>query len=449
VSIKVVHFVNSLGIGGTEKAAMVWGKAIVRRGGRCWFITLSDGVRKTNLENAGIPVYSLSGGSADKTKYIANIIGALNPDVIHAHVPGYPHEGDMLGESLFCINKKIPVIQTNVFGLLRNPREDEWTDMRAFVSFTSCVQAAAREKLSLNDRFFRNKTVIGYPLDSKVPFSSSCRDIQSKTFNETTKNKIVNYRAELGVLPNHVLFGKFARPDSVKWSYDLIQAFDGVHRRYPDIRLLLREVPDDIRRVLVRKSRRNEISARSIILLRATSDEDDLLLSQLSCDVILHTSKIGESFGYGLAEPMSYGKPVITNSVPWGDQAQLELTNFGRCGIISTSQNNMINAIACLAQNPQLRLEIGQRGKDHILRLTNLDASMDRLMRVYESVVLRKDNPFLEEDLQKAKVIFQNLNHCQWGDSSSERIANYLRYYRFWSYRYIQVFFGCLRKAVE
>jgi len=49
-----------------------------------------------------------------------------------------------LGQALKLLPKRIPVVQTNVFGRLNNPAEDAWTDFRLFISWMSCVQAARR-----------------------------------------------------------------------------------------------------------------------------------------------------------------------------------------------------------------------------------------------------------------------------------------------------------------
>jgi hypothetical protein len=109
---------------------------------------MNGGPRKRDLEKAGIPVQIQSNPSG-----IAGVL--VGVDVIHAHAPGYPHAGDVLGDALKLLNKKIPVVQTNIFGKLENPGENAWTDFRLFISWTSCVQAAQRSGLKLDLNFFK------------------------------------------------------------------------------------------------------------------------------------------------------------------------------------------------------------------------------------------------------------------------------------------------------
>jgi hypothetical protein len=122
--VKILTFSTNLGLGGTEKAACRWARGLCERGHEVAVLTLASGPRRAELETAGIEVKVLDASS----EAVADDLHARRPDVIHAHVPGYPHPGDVLGEALSALGKKIPVVQTNIFGRLENPREDRWTD---------------------------------------------------------------------------------------------------------------------------------------------------------------------------------------------------------------------------------------------------------------------------------------------------------------------------------
>src|SRR6185436_19341522 len=93
--------------------------------------------------------------------------------IIHAHAPGHPYIGDVLGEALSLLPTKIPVVQTNIFGRLENPKEDGWTDYRLFISWTSCVQAARRSFRRMDRSFFRRRSVAVYPVDPDCVSSAS------------------------------------------------------------------------------------------------------------------------------------------------------------------------------------------------------------------------------------------------------------------------------------
>src|SRR5882672_8336610 len=123
--MKIVTFVNQLGLGGTEKAACRWARGLAEHGHAVHLLTLKDGSRRKELEANRIEVCVAADANAIRKR-----LEDLRPDVIHAHAPGHPHQGDVLGEALTLMPKKIPVVQTNIFGRLENPIEDRWTDFR-------------------------------------------------------------------------------------------------------------------------------------------------------------------------------------------------------------------------------------------------------------------------------------------------------------------------------
>ena len=152
-SMRIAVFLNSLGLGGTEKAACRWAWGLRDRGHQVTVLALRDGARRAELEEHGVSVRIVAGTA----RPVAEALQDVSPDAIHAHAPGHPHDGDVLGAGLALLPKKIPVVQTNIFGHLRNPKEDAWTDFRLFISWTSCVQAARRVFVPLDEFFFAGR----------------------------------------------------------------------------------------------------------------------------------------------------------------------------------------------------------------------------------------------------------------------------------------------------
>ena len=110
-------FINALGLGGTEKAACLWA-ALLKQQQPDWNIqvlSLQDGPRRADLERTEIPLVVCPASlKSDKSDFLANHLQSA--DVIHAHCPGTPHQGDILGQALTSLDRKIPVLQTNIFG---------------------------------------------------------------------------------------------------------------------------------------------------------------------------------------------------------------------------------------------------------------------------------------------------------------------------------------------
>jgi glycosyltransferase involved in cell wall biosynthesis len=149
-----------------------------------------------------------------------------------------------------------------------------------------------------------------------------------------------------------------------------------------------------------------------------------------SLDVVLHTSSIGESFGYGIAEPMNFGKPVIANSTPWADQAQIELVRHGECGFIAGTPAAMAAAMLTLACDSELRGKFGHAAQRHIRAISQPDESLDRVEAAIRAAVAGRDNPRFSEDHSKARGAAAYLDIHQFGHSFSEQLALRLFHYR-------------------
>jgi len=395
--MNIVVFLNGLGLGGTEKAACRWAKGLRERGHQVAVLTLQDGPRRRELELHDICTQLLK----PEAGAIVKTLRDLSPDVIHAHAPGHPHAGDVLGQALAAL-PKIPVVQTNVFGQLLNPQEEAWTDHRLFVSWTSCVQAARRAGRRLDEAFFRRAGVAVYPVDAEEPASAA---------------EVAEFRRKLGVGQGDVLFGRLSRPDPNKWTDLALDGFQVAVRRNRALKLLLREPPPAI----AEKLRASQVAAHCIIM-PATADAGELRLTLSALDGVLHTSSIGESFGYGIAEPMNLGKPVIAHSVPWHDQAQIELVRHGECGFIASTPRAMAKAILYLAGNAPARKAMGQAGLKHIRSLADPATSIGRVEQALCAAIASQDNPLIAEDLRLANRAAQYLDSHQFGHTLGEQI---------------------------
>ena len=404
--MKLVVFVNSLGLGGTEKAACRWARGLQARGHNLAVLALAEGPRRAELESGGIPV-QVTGATAE---VVAEALRQLDPEVIHTHAPGYGHPGDVLGSALKMLPRKIPVAQTNIFGRLNNPREEEWTEFRLFISWTSCVQAARRSFRRLDEDFFERASVAVYPLDPQDPPGPAT---------------IAAFRQRLGVRGDEVLFGRLSRPEPNKWSNLVLAAFRRALRHQPNLKLLLREPPPTVAAQL-----RAAPDADRFVILPATLDVEELRLTLSALDAVVHTSVIGESFGYGIAEPMNLGKPVITHSVPWQDQAQIELVRHGEGGFVTSTPAAMAAAMRQLAGDGPLRERLGRVARQHIRALADPDDSLRRLETILQAAIDKRNNPMAAEDLARARAAARYLDQQQFGHSWREQLALRPFYYR-------------------
>jgi glycosyltransferase involved in cell wall biosynthesis len=403
--VKVVVFLNELGIGGVEKAACRWARGLADLGHTVSVLALAGGERERELKDAAIEL-RITGAQVET---IRTALHDFRPDVIHAHAPGHPHLGDVLGEALTSL-QKIPVVQTNIFGRLENPKEDVWTSFRLFISWISAVQAARRSFARLDENFFRRSSVAIYPLDP---------------VNTPPSHEIQTFRQALGIGPNEIVFGRLSRPEPNKWTDLPIEAFRMAARKRDEIKLLLREPPVVVRRALETAQDRHRF-----VILPATNDAAELARTIGALDVVLHTAITGESFGYGIAEPMNFGKPVIANSTPWLDQAQIELVRQGECGYIASTSTTISDRMLMLANDVDLRVRMGRAARAHIRSLADPDESTKRLASILEAAVGGTANQDAREDALRARAAAKYLDKHQFGETWREQIALRLPYYR-------------------
>jgi len=401
--MKILIFINSLSLGGTEKAACYWAVGLQGRGHSISVLSLRDGPRKKFLEDAGIDVKI----SEPKADLIRDQLLLIAPDVIHAHGPGTVHEGDVLGKAIELLDRKIPVVQTNVFGRLENPAENFWTDFRLFISWTSCVQAARRAGKKIDLTFFRTQSVAVYPVD----FVS---DVKLQELRQAA----AKLRLEWGVLDDEILFGRFSRPEPNKWTDLPLQGFLKASGKDKKIKLLLREPPPLVAAAL----QKSEIGSR-VLILPATAHAEELQISQMACDAVLHGSSIGESFGYGIAELMALAKPVVVNSTPWQDQAQIELVSHGVCGFQASTVKATTRALLQLAADATLRHQMGEAARKRISAIADPETSLGKLEQALHCAVKGTANPTASQDLLAAQEALSLLDRNQYGHELDEYLA--------------------------
>ncbi len=392
----VVEFLNCLGLGGTEKASLRWSQGLVARGHRITILSLEEGPRRSAFEAAGFEVRT----TGHDTLAIRRHLEELKPDAIHAHAPGFPHQGNRLGQALEGM-KRIPVVQTNIFGRLDNPIENQWTDYRLFVSWTSAIQAATALTSEISPDFFKRNSVAVNPLNPEpLP----------------TPNEILSFRQSLGIKPDEIVLGRVARCDVHKWTNLSHIAFLLALKEAPHLKFLLREAPKGLA-----QSIRNSTDADRFILLPESSDPEVIRQTHAATDITLHATLFGESFGYTLAEPMNLGIPAITNATPWADCAQLELVRNRITGLCASLPQTMAAAILELARDPNLRKTLGTAGREHICQLAEPERSTDRLEEALIAVCAGTENPRQAEDQARANAWKAQFHLSRFGETLEEK----------------------------
>ncbi len=171
------------------------------------------------------------------------------------------------------------------------------------------------------------------------------------------------FRNRLGVRPDEVLACRVGRADLRKWSQRLEYAIPRMLDAVPNLRYVFQTAPP----AKVESLRKNY--GDRVLCLPMTADPTELAQLYHACDLMIHSSAIGESFGCSVAEGMYWRLPVVVDSTPDVDNAQIELVDHGSTGLVVFSVAGFVEAVKRLAGDPDERRRLGEAGHLKAARL--------------------------------------------------------------------------------
>jgi glycosyltransferase involved in cell wall biosynthesis len=348
-NIRVLHVCNEIGLGGTERGIISMCKTMrydlfehevfcaVRGGARAGEIGRAASLHIPS-ESAKRPV--------DPLPALAELCRTRMFDVAVIHRAGCAER--TWSEMLRILRAaKIPlVIEINIFGLVDSSPEDELIDWHLHISKTSYCSFRKRALDARYPRIERHRVLY-------IP-------IETSTYapGPNMANHRINLRKRLGFTENDLVLLRVGRPDFRKWGDLLLESIPVVLRKIPQACFVFLSAPPSRAWYM-----RHRFPADRVRVLPATSDDGKLRDAYESADVYLHSSRRGESYGASLVEAMAASLPIVVNSTPWRDNAQVELVEHMRTGIIANSPKAISEALAHLHASSEDRLRMGQAGR--------------------------------------------------------------------------------------
>jgi glycosyltransferase involved in cell wall biosynthesis len=333
MSTKILTVVYDLERGGTQRAAQNFALGYRRLGLDSRVLAVSGlGHRTAELRNAGVPVEQ-----AEQESSPMNAFPGWLPDVVHLHSHG------LRAETVRALRDRWPqaiVVETNVFAV-----PSPWlADLTVSFQLTPWCQW----RYGTRGGNLSRSVVVPNP----VSVTEFTRDASA---GERT-------RFELGIPQTALVFGRIGQPEPNKWHSVTIEAFEAIADRRPDaFCVLIGASPDITRQALASRH-------KSRIRLVPNVQGDDALAAHYSAmDVFLHAAHQGETFGYVLTEAMLCEVPVVTLQTPWADNSQGDVVGDRIGGIVTKTAREFISAAARLAQDPALREQYGQAGRQRII----------------------------------------------------------------------------------
>lgn len=354
----VAHVVKALGLGGTEKVMQLMVGNLNPAKFTPLVCSLQRGEREELLRAQNIPVVV--------QENLFEAIVKLKPNLIHVHRAGWPEPEFMrpvLAARRFLERERglpLPLVETNVFGRLDPSAEGKAVNSTLFVS-NFCAQrfAAAHQIATLAPRYHVLYNPIDYQTISQLTPPSAQRDYS---------------------LP---VAGRVSRADPGKWSDLALTWLPAVCAARPDFSYLvvggIKPAQDYVQQ--------HNLSAQVQFMPPFINDADlAAFLSKIS--VFAHANDTGESFGLVIAEAMAAALPVITHPAQGlRDNAQLELVEHNRTGLIVQNAEEYARAVLWLLNNPAEARRLGQAGQAKAAQLFCARVIASQLEQIYETLL--------------------------------------------------------------
>lgn len=332
---KILTVVYSLAKGGTQRAAQNFATAYCHLGFDSRVLcTEINGIRKSQLEEKGVPVYMLV------TPDNLGLIQDWNPEVVHVHSHGLSAD---CFRSLKHLLPDSKYIETNVFS-----QPSDWIkDLDISLQLSCwCLWLYTTRVRGL------------YPC-ATVPYP-----IDTTSFQNAGSDRVRAFKAANGIREDEIVIGRIGQSYDSKWSLMLVDVFHELKRFHPRLLLLLVNPP-----VSIQKRAACSPFASDIVEIESLYTDSSLQECYSSIDVFVHIADQGESFGMVLAESLLCETPVVTLATPWGDNSQGEVVGNHIGGYVATTKKSLIKHVNNLILNPKLRAKLGRDGRQRIIDL--------------------------------------------------------------------------------
>lgn len=389
--IRILEAVNQLGLGGTEYALQLYCKYLNREIFDVTVVSLLKGGERVQLiEAEGTKVIVLDGDLSRLPELLREA------DVLHWHGSGNC-DGDAAFFEMVKANRPRLFIQTNVFGAYDRSPYYDLIDYDLYISEMILIRRMKQDKVLANT-YARKRKVLPYPVDTDVLHNLEPTDEQVSEFKKQNQ------------LENQFLVGRIGRADNNKFDLITLDGFAVFSRKNNKARFLLVGATPEM------KAHADKLGiAEKLIIFENTADLRSLLLYYKVMNVFLAASNIGESFGMVIAEAMTMGTPVVTISTEDRDNAQIELVDNQKSGIVTRrNAKDIASALAHLYQNKKAAKQIAA-------------ASVSKIEQTYKAQYITRSLEGLILRALGNSVAGYTDNASAIKEFSSEMISNYNR----------------------
>ena len=305
-------------------------------------------------------------------------IASFKPDLIHLNNAHLDPKAIVI-----LLKHKIPIIEVLQF--------DDWNEyshcITHHIAISKFLLYFIFKRYKLSKDLMKYFSVIPNPVDVENII------VQLKEYE--------NYRTDSS--SKRFTIGCAARPDPVKnYTPIFAKVLKLLDKKIKNWRFLaIGGIPESFRKLV-----RSLIEEGKVIDL-GPKYGSELYEALASLDVYTNFTVQGETFGAAIVEAMAVGLPVVVNGTPFTANAQTLLVDNGRNGFVANSIKGYVDAIIELYNNEELRMKMGEIGREKAIK----EYHPKKVIPMYEDVYNKVLNGVEIQnslDLQSIKEEFIN-----------------------------------------
>jgi len=362
--VKILTLIYSAGIGGIERAAVNNAIGYKEFGHDSKVLVLGKGEeRLSDLEEACVSTTMLIYSKKQPAQVFKEFFD-WKPDIIHVH----NFQDDLIPYINQIKSATTKVVETNVFS-------------RPYYNKSYQVISLSMQ-LSMWGYWKYTSLMKGADYSPQVGIASNI--VIHNKFVKPTQNDIQSFLRLQEIPKDAFVVGRLGQPIPVKWDTKLIDVIENTVNEDNKIYYLLVGVPENFKKKLNKKT--PFIQSRVKIISEIKGDSN-LSLYYHSLQCFAHIAKVGESFGYVLAEAMICKVPVITMLTPVKDNAQFDVVGHEYGGICTINTKAFINAVFKLYHNEDYRIQLSNNLNGWVEDRFSTDVIIPVQIKYYTSIL--------------------------------------------------------------
>jgi glycosyltransferase involved in cell wall biosynthesis len=340
--LRVLELGAAWGLGGTEQAMEVRAGLLDPELFEVLVVGVHGGPRFERLQRRGVRTVNLAG----RLERLSSVLDEFLPALVHYTRSERNCEYTRAVQKLAARAGVPSLVETNVFGRPAGWREQKAPAITGHMSLASMLRRATLAGTGMKQLFAAGHRAVYLPVPTAAGY------LGATGAGEAPSREAA--RVALGMGPDELVACRVARPDLRKWSTRLELALPALFAAVPKLRFVLMAAPPEKARKLEQRF------GRRVLCLPSTLEPAALDRVYAASDWMIHSSGIGESFGLSVAEAMHHGLPVIVDSTPEVDNAQLEVVAHAEGGLVVASSRGFVDAAKRLAVDRTLRARLAE-----------------------------------------------------------------------------------------